>query len=307
MNIVSAPTQTAPAVSVATDVRSPIDETDSLPRNNLIPPLEDAQANAGLGRRTTANEDQANSNRPSDNARGDTARAEETGSGNTQQVQLSEAEQAQLVELSARDREVRAHEAAHANAGGRFAGSASFSYQRGPDGQNYAVGGEVAISTGAIAGDPQATIQKAQIVRRAALAPAQPSSQDRAVAAQAAALELAARNELQLQQAEQRTSTNDSPEPQVNRSTPSGGDDSLSAVSGVSGDSAVSPVATANQPEGLARGSESGNNSDNGNNNSSAVEDADARQANQAAAFSLVAKIAADENQPEQALVDVLI
>lgn len=300
MNIVSAPTQTAPAVSVATDVRSPIDETDSLPRSNLIPPLEDAQANAGLGRRTTANEDQANSNRPSDTAKSDA----EAGSGNTQQVQLSEAEQAQLVELSARDREVRAHEAAHANAGGRFAGSASFSYQRGPDGQNYAVGGEVAISTGTIAGDPQATIQKAQIVRRAALAPAQPSSQDRAVAAQAAALELAARNELQLQQAEQRTSANDSPEPQVNRSTPSGGDDSLSAESG---DSTISPVATANQPEGLARGSESGNSNGNDDNNSSAEVDASERQANQAAAFSLIAKIVADENQPEQALVDVLI
>ena len=47
---------------------------------------------------------------------------------------------------------------------------------------------------------------KAQIVRRAALAPAQPSSQDRAVASAAIALEQSARQELQMQNNSQEAS-----------------------------------------------------------------------------------------------------
>lgn len=109
---------------------------------------------------------------------------------------LTEQERQQVRELAARDREVRAHEQAHANVGGRYAGSPTYSYQRGPDGRQYAVGGEVSIDISPVPGDPQATIEKARIVRRAALAPAQPSSQDRAVAAEATALEQRARAEL---------------------------------------------------------------------------------------------------------------
>ncbi|MGD8781495.1 MAG: putative metalloprotease CJM1_0395 family protein [Ignavibacteria bacterium] len=44
--------------------------------------------------------------------------------------------------------------------------------------------------------DPEATIKKAQQIRRAALAPSEPSSQDRSVANQAAAMEAKARAEL---------------------------------------------------------------------------------------------------------------
>jgi hypothetical protein len=86
-------------------------------------------------------------------------------------------------ELTLRDDEVRAHEQAHSAVGGQYAGSADFIYQRGPDGVNYAVGGEVSIDVGVIAGDPQATLEKMLLVQRAALAPAEPSSQDRQVAA----------------------------------------------------------------------------------------------------------------------------
>ena len=64
---------------------------------------------------------------------------------------LSEQEQQQVRELSARDREVRAHEEAHANVGGRYAGSPTYSFQRGPDGKQYAVGGEVSIDVSPIA------------------------------------------------------------------------------------------------------------------------------------------------------------
>ncbi|NNC54374.1 MAG: hypothetical protein HKO07_01490 [Pseudomonadales bacterium] len=116
-------------------------------------------------------------------------------------------EKRELAKLAARDREVRAHEAAHASVGGVYAGAPSYTYQRGPDGRNYAVGGEVSIDASPVAGDPQATIIKAQIVRRAALAPAEPSLQDRAVASEAMAMEQNARRELQ---AERQSSQGDS-------------------------------------------------------------------------------------------------
>jgi hypothetical protein len=90
-----------------------------------------------------------------------------------------------ITELKARDREVRAHEAAHAAVGGQYAGAPTYSFQHGPNGVSYAVGGEVSISTSPVSGNPEATLQKAQQIQRAALAPAEPSTQDRRVAAQA--------------------------------------------------------------------------------------------------------------------------
>lgn len=69
-------------------------------------------------------------------------------------------------------------------------------FERGPDGKQYAVGGEVHIDTTPIAGNPEATARKARRIRAAALAPADPSPQDRAVAAQAAAMEAQAKQEL---------------------------------------------------------------------------------------------------------------
>lgn len=117
--------------------------------------------------------------------------------------ELHQEETNQLRELSRRDREVRAHEQAHAAVAGSLAkGGPSFSYQRGPDGQLYAVGGEVKIDTSVVAGDPAVTAEKARQIRRAALAPAQPSQQDRAVAAAASALEAQARIEITQQKRE---------------------------------------------------------------------------------------------------------
>ena len=107
-----------------------------------------------------------------------------------------EQEQQQIKELKARDTEVRTHEQAHAAVGGQYAGSPSYEYQRGPDGTNYAVGGEVPIDVGVINGDPQATIDKMQTVRAAALAPAEPSGADRAIAADATQKMAAAQAEL---------------------------------------------------------------------------------------------------------------
>lgn len=111
--------------------------------------------------------------------------------------ELSEEDKAQVQELKKRDAEVRAHEQAHLAAAGSLAqGGASFDYQSGPDGNRYAVGGEVSIDTSKVAGDPAATIAKAQRIRRAALAPAEPSSTDRSVASQASSMEAQARKEL---------------------------------------------------------------------------------------------------------------
>ncbi len=114
-------------------------------------------------------------------------------------------EDAKTIEkLRARDREVRAHEQAHAAAAGGLAtGGPTFTFQRGPDGKQYAVGGEVNIDTSPVAGNPEATLRKAQQIRSAALAPADPSSQDRAVAASTAALAAQARQEIQEQKKEE--------------------------------------------------------------------------------------------------------
>lgn len=114
----------------------------------------------------------------------DNAEQENEQEAAKEEQQLAQQE-LQIKELKARDTEVRVHEQAHAAVGGQHAGSPSYEYQRGPDGTNYAVGGEVQIDVGAISGDPQATIEKMQTVRSAALAPAQPSGADRAIAADA--------------------------------------------------------------------------------------------------------------------------
>lgn len=116
---------------------------------------------------------------------------------------LNSEEQAVIADLRARDQEVRAHEAAHARVGGEFAGAPSFTFETGPDGRLYAVAGEVSIDTSPVPGDPEASIEKLETVIRAALAPAEPSSQDLAVAAQARARLAEARAEARSQASEE--------------------------------------------------------------------------------------------------------
>jgi hypothetical protein len=130
----------------------------------------------------------------------ETKNAGQTDANNTAPTGIKELtkEQQQVVEkLKATDTAVRAHELAHIAVGGRYITSgASFQFQQGPDGKTYAVGGEVSIDASPVPNDPQATISKMETVREAALAPAQPSAQDRAVAAQATQAENRARMEL---------------------------------------------------------------------------------------------------------------
>lgn len=106
-------------------------------------------------------------------------------------------------QLKARDAEVRAHEMAHMAAAGGYARGMSFTYQTGPDGKQYAIGGEVGIDTAPIAGDPEATLQKAMVIQRAALAPAEPSAQDQKVAQAASQMMTQARVDIAIERQEQ--------------------------------------------------------------------------------------------------------
>ncbi|MDR2174480.1 MAG: hypothetical protein LBO82_00905 [Synergistaceae bacterium] len=124
---------------------------------------------------------------------------EKTDSGTKEAVSAAEAEQENsegeaVRELRQIEREVISHEAAHQAAGGRFAGAVSYTYTRGPDGHAYITGGEVPIHVPP-SSDPEQTMRDMEQVQRAALAPASPSGQDRAVAAQAAAAAAQARQE----------------------------------------------------------------------------------------------------------------
>lgn len=124
------------------------------------------------------------------------------------EADLSQEEKQALSELKTRDREVRAHEQAHLAAAGPYAkGPPSYEFQTGPDGKRYAVGGEVQIDTSEVSGNPQATLAKAQTIKRAATAPANPSAQDRQVASQASRMEIKARQEIQEQRTEEQEQT----------------------------------------------------------------------------------------------------
>ena len=115
--------------------------------------------------------------------------------------ELTEADKDVVRQLKERDAEVRRHENAHASVGGQYAGSPQYEFQTGPDGKRYAVGGSVSIDVSPVPGEPEKTIEKMRIVRAAALAPAEPSGQDRRVAAEATKMEASARSELAEQKA----------------------------------------------------------------------------------------------------------
>lgn len=145
--------------------------------------------------------------------------------------ELSEEDREAVSDLKARDREVRAHEAAHAATGQGYAGSPQFEYVRGPDGIQYAVGGHVSIDTSAVPDDPEATIEKMHIVKAAALAPARPSGQDRSVAAAAEAAIRQAEGDLNAKRREETTE----------ETAGESGESQSPALAAVTGAPAVSP------------------------------------------------------------------
>ena len=184
----------------------PDERLATTPASSLIrAPVPEPETGASAPRPIQATDESAEAN-PDNRAR---PRGEQLQAG---QSDLSSAEQRQLTELRARDRAVRAHEQAHLAAAGNLAtGGASYSYQRGPDNRQYAVGGEVGIRSANVSGDPEATIRNAERVQRAALAPVNPSATDRAVAARASNAELQARAELAEQQRAERAEESTTP------------------------------------------------------------------------------------------------
>lgn len=118
---------------------------------------------------------------------------------------LSEEDQRDVEELKRIDRKVHTHEQAHlSTAGGYARGGAHYDYVTGPDGNRYANSGHVNIDTSPEK-SPEATLRKAATVRRAALAPADPSPADRQIAAEAVKMS----QEAQKQLAQERTSENE--------------------------------------------------------------------------------------------------
>lgn len=110
--------------------------------------------------------------------------------------ELSDAERQEVDELKQRDREVRQHEQAHMSAAGGYAiGGPKYEFQAGPDGKRYAVGGHVNLDTSE-ENTPEETLRKATVLQQAATAAAEPSDQDRSVAAQASQMAANARKEI---------------------------------------------------------------------------------------------------------------
>ena len=114
-----------------------------------------------------------------------------------QDALLNNREQEEIKKLKTIEQEVRRHEQAHKQTGGRLAGSIKYRYTSGPDGRRYVVGGSTRIDMSEVPNRPQATIDKLEQVLKAALAPANPSDEDYRVAALARQMIQDARLELQ--------------------------------------------------------------------------------------------------------------
>lgn len=169
--------------------------------------------------------------------------------------ELSQDEVKEVQKLKDRDREVRAHEQAHVAAGGQhIRGGIKYDYQKGPDGKSYAVGGHVDIDVSE-AESPEATVTKMQQVKRAALAPAEPSGADRAVAAAASQKEQQARTEIlenrQTEMAERREKVEDTGSKVRSGDEPDTSDSNTSQASAQS-PSSVSPASAPEVPESQA-------------------------------------------------------
>lgn len=118
-----------------------------------------------------------------------------------QQEQQEKQDAAEIEQLKARDQEVRVHEQAHASTGGQYAGAPRYEYTTGPDNKRYVTDGEVSIDVSEEK-TPEETLKKMEQVRAAALAPAEPSSQDLKVAAEASQKATEARSEIAKGQAD---------------------------------------------------------------------------------------------------------
>lgn len=104
---------------------------------------------------------------------------------NQPKEELTPQEEQELAKLKNTDAEVKRHENAHkAMAAGLQTSGPNYEYETGPDGKKYAVAGDVNISYQK-SSDPEINLKNAQKLKAAALAPAEPSAQDRSVARKA--------------------------------------------------------------------------------------------------------------------------
>ncbi|MBL4797772.1 MAG: hypothetical protein JKY50_10200 [Oleispira sp.] len=214
-----APIEAVSTIRLSREIPQQRPQPDSAPENNgradIGSVVNRESSGPGAEAGVSAAEEQGNQ------AQGDTGQDDRSQQEADQVKDRQQQQQQQdldiIRQLSQRDSVVRAHEQAHGSVGGQYAGAAQYSYQRGPNGVNYAVGGEVPIDVSAINGNPQATLTKMQIVQRAALAPADPSSQDRRVAALASQQATQARAEIVSESRATNSSSNsDSKDSQLN-------------------------------------------------------------------------------------------
>ena len=146
---------------------------------------------------STINDEQSSDQQSQEENTETSQQGEATKKSADKSEQLDDPEiQREIKELKQRDREVRTHEQAHASVGGATTGAPTFTYEIGPDGKKYAVEGEVSVDVSVVSNDPRATIRKMQNVYKAALAPVNPSAQDRKVANSAARAIVEAQSEL---------------------------------------------------------------------------------------------------------------
>lgn len=153
-----------------------------------------ARLQAENGQNTTQNSESAEA----EDQTGKTAEQEQTPKAGESPAEqkLTDEEKQEVQELKKRDAEVRTHEQAHvAAAGGHAMGGPKYEYETGPDQKRYAKSGHVNIDTSK-EDSPEATLQKAKTVERAAMAPAEPSPQDLKVAAKARKMAMDAQQEL---------------------------------------------------------------------------------------------------------------
>ncbi|GAC16313.1 putative metalloprotease CJM1_0395 family protein [Aliiglaciecola lipolytica] len=222
MNIVT-PTPTAvlfPTNNISNDaVRRDNQQRETIPQTTNA---ENSAAESGLGsesdrvktpgqqvqityERPQAQQNNATQNAPTQDNATDRDNAEDPSAGKedaeSKQQQQQLADQQKIEELKSTDAEVRAHEQAHSAVGGQYAASPTYEYENGPDGNQYAVAGEVSIDISE-ENTPEETIRKMQQVRAAALAPADPSPQDLRVASEATKLAAEARSDIAREKAE---------------------------------------------------------------------------------------------------------
>lgn len=105
--------------------------------------------------------------------------------------ELSREDQELVDNLEARDAKVRNHETSHIMAAGGQAGMPTYTYQTGPDGKRYAIGGSVNIAT-MTTGDTEQDARRANTAYRAAMATGEPSSRDMQAATRARTMEMEA-------------------------------------------------------------------------------------------------------------------